>query len=491
MYGGVGEKEEDPKNTSLEGRIAKYYIITEALNPASFTESCLENYGEKYKIKDKDTSVVLELSRKEGVSTSANSYIFYTNVEHTTAEPITYNYEIVSKLMIPYQKVIQVNKNDVKSIEIVNGTPNNKYNEKEIKLMETITSRIITDKLSRHFLLMYFYSMCNISVPVDELNPYNHNRSFVIYTEPANGDVGTLLNDEVFKLDNETILNAFIQSIIALGTFHNIFGYIHNDCHMGNFLYQENSQHTEDTPQYYQYTFNSDNYLLKSCKYNMMIYDFGLAIKIADIHLSVNIITSIILDNIKKGIINKIDYKSAYDLKVYEYDITYKSTDKNFKIEYRDNIEYIEETDLRTQIGENIKNNTNSITKNKYIGYIRKYIQNQLKEDYMTLVVNFVDEVSFLVKEIRDTREIGQQDVSNLDRLEEFFEKIDISTNIENIKEDGDKNNCEEYIFNKVMDEVIGLCNNLQYYTIFFNKISKPTIASSSIINAQPYKISR
>ena len=490
MYGGVGEKEEDPKNTTLEGRIAKYYIITTALNPSSFTESCLENYGEKYKIKDKGATVVLELSRKEGVSTSANSYIFYTNVEHTTTtEPITYNYEIVSKLMIPYQQPKRLNGKIVKSIEIVNGTPNNKYNEKEIKLMETITSRIITDKLSRHFLLMYFYSMCNISVPVDKLNPYNHNRSFVIYTEPANGDVGTLLNDKVFKLDNETILNAFIQSIIALGTFHNIFGYIHNDCHMGNFLYQENLQHKEDTPQYYQYTFNSDNYLLKSCKYNMMIYDFGLAIKIADIHLSVNIITSIILDNIKKGNINKIDYKSAYDFNVYEHDITYKSTDENFRIEYRDNIKYIEETDLRTQIGEYIINNhTNPITKNKYIGYIRKYIQNQLKEDYITLVVNFVDEVNFLVKE---TREIGQQDVSNLDRLEEFFEKIDISTNIEDIIEDGDKTNCEEYIFNKVMDEVIGLCNNPQYDTIFFNKISNPTIAPSSIINAQPYKISR
>jgi hypothetical protein len=484
MYGGL-DNNEDPKNTSLEGRIAKYKVITTTLKPEGFTESCLEkdsDDSEKYKIKDRGAKVVLELSRKKGVSISANSYIYNTNVKHKTDEHITYDYEIVSKLMIPYQQPKRLNGKLVNVIALDNeNKPINKYNVREIKLMETITSSIITNELSRHFLLMYFYSMCNISVPIDALNPYDRSRSFVIYTEPANGDVETLLNNEVINLDNETILNAFIQSIISLGTFHNNFGYIHNDCHMGNFLYQDNSQHKEGILQYYQYTFNNNDYLLKSCKYNIMIYDFGLSIKIADIPLSVNIITSIILDNIKNGDIKKIEYPSKTDSKIYEYDITYKSTNI-FNIIYKDDNYDIEETNLKEQIGKNIiENHNNPLTRNKYIKYINKYIQKQLKEDYKTLVIFFVDEI----------RDKVQQIPSILDRLDDFLTQIDISINVENIIEDGDIIDCETYIFQRVINEVIGLCNNDTFKSLFFNKISQPDIASTSIINAKSYKISK
>jgi predicted unusual protein kinase regulating ubiquinone biosynthesis (AarF/ABC1/UbiB family) len=51
-----------------------------------------------------------------------------------------------------------------------------------------------------------------------------------------------------------------------------MLNYIHRDAHYGNFLYQENNEIG-----YYHYIFNGKNYYLKSCKYNIMIYDFGFA----------------------------------------------------------------------------------------------------------------------------------------------------------------------------------------------------------------------
>jgi predicted unusual protein kinase regulating ubiquinone biosynthesis (AarF/ABC1/UbiB family) len=49
-------------------------------------------------------------------------------------------------------------------------------------------------------------------------------------------------------------------------------GYVHRDTHYGNFLYQTNTEKG-----YYHYIFNGKSYYLKSCPYNIMIYDFGFA----------------------------------------------------------------------------------------------------------------------------------------------------------------------------------------------------------------------
>ena len=50
------------------------------------------------------------------------------------------------------------------------------------------------------------------------------------------------------------------------------------DTHMGNFLYAKNSEHNPDG--YYKYRFGNETYYLKSCGYNVMIYDFGDSNKI-------------------------------------------------------------------------------------------------------------------------------------------------------------------------------------------------------------------
>ena len=80
-----------------------------------------------------------------------------------------------------------------------------------------------------------------------------------------------MTNHEIFK-DDELIINILFQTLISIGTFHNIAGYVHKDCHYGNFLYQKNNDNG-----YYEYSFNGKTYYLKSCGYNIMIYDFGFS----------------------------------------------------------------------------------------------------------------------------------------------------------------------------------------------------------------------
>jgi len=143
--------------------------------------------------------------------------------------------------------------------------PNNANNINEIKLMKYVNDEILLKKKSRHFAFMYKYAICN------ELY-VNNNRRIVCVNELAHGDLKMLMRERKLLKDNELIINLLFQTFISIGTFQNITKHSHNDCHYGNFLYQTNEEKG-----YYQYSFNGQTYYLKSCGYNIMIYDFGLS----------------------------------------------------------------------------------------------------------------------------------------------------------------------------------------------------------------------
>jgi len=138
-------------------------------------------------------------------------------------------------------------------------------NTNEIKIMKFITDEIILKKRSRHFVLMYKHAICK-KIPFDD------KYRIVCVNELAHGDLKTLMENEEILKDDELMINLLFQTYISIGTFHNTTGYAHRDAHHGNFLYQKNNEIG-----YYEYSFNGKSYYLKSCGYNIMIYDFGLS----------------------------------------------------------------------------------------------------------------------------------------------------------------------------------------------------------------------
>jgi hypothetical protein len=139
--------------------------------------------------------------------------------------------------------------------------------ELEINIMVAIRDHIISKNISKHFLIIYFNSLCN-----DTTIPY----PLIIYNE----SVENSLNHILYNLndDDDTFHNLLIQSLLSIGSYHNLTGYVHMDTHTGNFLYAKNSEHNPEG--YYQYRFGDETYYLKSCGYNVMIYDFGDSNKI-------------------------------------------------------------------------------------------------------------------------------------------------------------------------------------------------------------------
>ena len=221
----------------LLNRINRYYLLRKKLSLLR-TDDCLEkkNFnGEKgFTIRN-----IINLEKKIG-SRSKYGVIYLTSIPNLFGI-----HPIASKIM--------------------------KYDEDnklEIRLMTTITRDILLNKLSKHFLMIYGYCLCSKRIAA--------KLRLVSINELADGDIKMLTNKREVLKDTELIFNLIFQIFISIATFQNKVNCIHKDAHYGNFLYQENNEKG-----YYHYIFNGKDYYLKSCKYNVMIFDYGFAADIS------------------------------------------------------------------------------------------------------------------------------------------------------------------------------------------------------------------
>ena len=221
----------------LINRIKNYNAIRSQLSQLK-EEECLEkktfaNGTEGYTVRN-----IINLEKRMG-SKSRNSSIYLTSI---SGVPKTS--PIVAKVMLY-----------------------NTNNILETDLMTMITNSIILKSISKHFLMTFGDCVCTKRIA--------KKLRFISVNELADGDLKTLIEIREVVEDTELMFNMLIQIYISIATYHNLVGYIHRDTHFGNFLYQTNSEKG-----YYHYTFQGKDYYLKSCKYNMMIYDYGFSKKI-------------------------------------------------------------------------------------------------------------------------------------------------------------------------------------------------------------------
>ena len=248
-----------PSDTSLKERIRKYNLINVYLRKID----SLKN--------------IKSLYNNEALVSRYTDYTIYTNIIRTDNSNFE-EYNIVSKVMIEDKQL-------------------------ETKLMKIITEDIILKGLSKHFIIMYYYHyhyFNKIKSIVNNNEATDGNISLLMIkrklTYKHRGDIDSILllkavNEEDIKiykemlaidtfiqtrliLDSESFQNILIQSLLSIGSFHNLTGYIHRDCNYENFLIQKNNV---DLDGYYMYTINDYNYYLKSCKYNVMLFNFGLS----------------------------------------------------------------------------------------------------------------------------------------------------------------------------------------------------------------------
>jgi hypothetical protein len=227
---------------NLDSRIFYYNHILNKITGISNNECLNVRHQENtnavnYTIKDK-----ISLVKRIGTS-SKYGYIYIANIKNEIGKR-----PIAAKLMI------QNNRNILES-----------------ELNSKITELIINKKLSKHFILTYKVIKCNILSNKKLPDIINNRKYIILLNELARGDLKHLCKQKEFLKNDDMLYNVFVQIMLSILTFHN-FGYVHRDCHWGNFLYHYNNNLTG----YYHYNINGKNYYLKTGKYSMYIYDFGL-----------------------------------------------------------------------------------------------------------------------------------------------------------------------------------------------------------------------
>jgi len=183
---------------------------------------------------------------------------------------LTLNKEMLSRGVAGKVYISKVKDKDTQFEVVLKLMKREQRNINEAKIMKNITEQILLKKHSKHFTLFYNSYECETTYD---------DSSLISVSELAEGDLDKLLKSSEF-FDNvddavKNLYNLLVQCIVSLGTFHN-FGYIHNDSHLKNFLYQTNNDYEEG---YYRYKYENDKtFYIKSCCYNMMLTDFGFSV---------------------------------------------------------------------------------------------------------------------------------------------------------------------------------------------------------------------
>ena len=221
---------------TLTNRINRFNLLTQRLALLKDND-CLEkktfNNAKGFTIKN-----IINLEKKIGTKSKYGT-IYLTSIPNFIGK-----YPIATKIM-----------------------KNNNDNINEVNIMWMITNRILLKKVSRHFLMIYGSCACTKRIA--------EKLKLISINELADGDLKMLVKIRDVIANNELLLNIFFQTFISIASFHNLTGFVHKDAHYGNFLYQKNNERG-----YYHYICDGKDYYLKSCKYNIIIFDYGFSRKI-------------------------------------------------------------------------------------------------------------------------------------------------------------------------------------------------------------------
>jgi hypothetical protein len=222
---------------TLTNRINRFNLLTQRLALLKDND-CLEkktfNNSKGFTIKN-----IINLEKKIGTKSKYGT-IYLTSIPNFIGK----KYPIATKVM-----------------KYVNDNIN------EVNIMWMITNRILLKKVSRHFLMIYGSCACTKRIA--------ERLRLISINELADGDLKMLVSFRDVVANNELLFNIFFQTFISIASFHNLTGFVHKDAHYGNFLYQINNERG-----YYHYKCDGKDYYLKSCKYNIIIYDYGFSKKI-------------------------------------------------------------------------------------------------------------------------------------------------------------------------------------------------------------------
>lgn len=156
-------------------------------------------------------------------------------------------------------------------IKVLAITSDNAEDIKLEVLINSIVSKKMNEKFSRHFVFTYKSVLC--TNPSEHLPEYIKDKNYIIcIQEEAHQSLYYLCTNILFIMHEGLMLNIIIQCLFAIIQFHSL-GFYHQDLHAGNIFYiLENNTYS-----YYKYKFDNKIFYLQNCGYTVALLDFGKA----------------------------------------------------------------------------------------------------------------------------------------------------------------------------------------------------------------------
>ena len=154
----------------------------------------------------------------------------------------------------------------------------NKENELEIKLNREVSNYVIHNRCP-HFVIFYSVLLCDkkhhsielFNINTDKYEPaviLSNNEYYLTLSELADGDFYDITDYEP-RLD--IVDNCTIQCLLSIIFFNTLTNKLHDDTHLGNFLFSRIKPGG-----YFHYNIYGVDYYLKNLGFLIMINDFGL-----------------------------------------------------------------------------------------------------------------------------------------------------------------------------------------------------------------------
>jgi hypothetical protein len=229
-----------------------------------------------------------------------NEYDCLDNTQNLSGKSYIYkignNIKIIKKLGEgSYGKVYLADDNNFSFVcKIV---PNKPYNLLENDIVNKL-SQLVINKINPNFPITYKTIKCDeinnsINYPSNIIN----QKYFIMINELCNGDLYDFIyNNNNYLNNSEILLNNIQQQILSVFAFHYYTKYIHNDIHMGNFLFLK-----INPGGYLNYKIFGKNIYVKNLGYLWILWDYGLVKEITNKNDMLYDYENVFLNYIKKN----------------------------------------------------------------------------------------------------------------------------------------------------------------------------------------------
>jgi hypothetical protein len=242
---------------------------------------CPKNINERYQRYDTIHKLVSKIPNNNCINYNQTNKTYTIGTHATGIINLESRIGSSSVFGVIYKSNLLFDNEPSQNVIAIKISANIQGNIDEINISNNITQNILVNNKSRHFVWYYNKTflctdhnvLSTLRNPIKKIGEITKGMLISLY-ERVSGDIRNFITIRRENADDNFMKNIITQCILSIATFHSM-GYVHLDCHSGNFLYIE---HNDIIPNgFYHYNIYDHDYYLQDIGISVLLHDFGRA----------------------------------------------------------------------------------------------------------------------------------------------------------------------------------------------------------------------